>query len=76
MATARNAAEAHPSQISVADIFEAVYGDAAGHEYWCLWLKRASGAEVERLLVAHWIAETPDVAPRPAGAGNHAALKP
>jgi hypothetical protein len=40
MATARNAAEAHSSQISVADIFEAVYGDAAGHEYWCLCLKR------------------------------------
>jgi hypothetical protein len=41
-----------------------------------VFVSSASGAVVERLLVAHWIAETPDVAPRPAGAGNHAALKP
>jgi hypothetical protein len=50
---------------SVAEIFEAAYGDQAGQEYWRLWLKFGSGAEVERLLVAHLSAETPDVAPPP-----------
>jgi hypothetical protein len=47
---------------SVAEIFEAAYGDQAGQEYWRLWLKFGSGAGVESLLVAHFVAENPEVA--------------
>jgi hypothetical protein len=54
-----------PEPISVGDIFEAVYGDPAGQEYWRLWLKFGSDAEVERLLVAHLSTEMPDVSPPP-----------
>jgi hypothetical protein len=47
---------------SVAEIFEAAYGDPSGKEYWRLWLKHGAGAEVERLLTAHFVAECQDIA--------------
>jgi hypothetical protein len=47
---------------SVAEIFAEAYGDAAGRDYWRLWLKFGSAAEFERLLTAHFVAECRDLA--------------
>jgi hypothetical protein len=47
---------------SVAEIFEEAYGDAAGSDYWRLWLKFGSAAEFERLLTAHFVVECRDLA--------------
>jgi hypothetical protein len=46
---------------SVAEIFKAAYDDPSGKEYWRLWLKHGSGAEVERLLTAHFVSECQDI---------------
>jgi hypothetical protein len=67
--------EAGEPPCSVAEIFEAAYGDQAGREYWRLWLKYESeeGA-VAKLLATHFVAESaerPDakgaIAANPAG---------
>jgi hypothetical protein len=40
--------EAGEPPCSVIEIFEAAYGDPSGKEYWRLWTKFGSGAEVGR----------------------------
>jgi hypothetical protein len=44
---------------SVAEIFEAAYGDPVGRDYWRLWLKyEQDEATVAKLLSTHFVAET------------------
>jgi hypothetical protein len=52
----------HARELSVQEIFEAIYGDPAGQEYWRLGLKFASDAEVGKLLATHFRAENQDAA--------------
>jgi hypothetical protein len=43
--------------ISVAEIFEAAYGDSAGREYWRLWLEYGGSEDAGALLATHYVAE-------------------
>jgi hypothetical protein len=48
---------------SVAEIFEAAYGDSGGRDYWGLWLKFGSDdAAIARLIAAHFTTECRDLA--------------
>jgi hypothetical protein len=52
----------HAHELSVREIFEGVYRDSGGRDYWHLWLKYGPETEVARLLTAHFVTECRELA--------------